>query len=205
MIDKLPYLQYLGINAIEIMPIAEFAGDYSWGYNPAHPYAVTRTYGGREAFRQLVQAAHDLGIAVIVDVVYNHFGPEDLSLWQFDGWQQNGKGGIYFYNDWRSTTPWADTRPDYGRQEVRQYIRDNALMWLEEFQVDGLRWDATAWIRNAYGHEGDTTTDVQEGWDLMRWINDEIDLRQRWTLSIAEDLRGNAAITRPDRGRWRRF
>ena len=196
-IEKLPYLQYLGVNAIEIMPIAEFAGDFSWGYNPAHPYAVTRTFGGREAFRQLVQAAHDAGIAVILDVVYNHFGPEDLSLWQFDGWQDNGKGGIYFYNDWRSTTPWADTRPDYGRQEVRQYIRDNALMWLEEYQVDGLRWDATAWIRNVHGHEGDAATDIPEGWNLMRWINDEIDLRQRWTLSIAEDLRSNPTITRP--------
>ena len=196
-IEKLPYLQYLGINAIELMPLAEFAGDYSWGYNPAHPFAVTRTYGGRESLRQLVQAAHDLGIAVIIDVVYNHFGPEDLSLWQFDGWQENDKGGIYFYNDWRSTTPWADTRPDYGRQEVRQFIRDNALMWLEEYQVDGLRWDATAWIRSVHGHEGDAADDIQEGWDLMRWINDEIDLRQRWTLSIAEDLRGNPALTQP--------
>ena len=70
---------------------------------------------------------------MIVDVVYNHFGPQDLDLWQFDGWQENDKGGIYFYNDWRSTTPWADTRPDYGREQVRQYIRDNALMWMEEF------------------------------------------------------------------------
>lgn len=196
-IDKLSYLQYLGVNAIEIMPIAEFAGDYSWGYNPAHPSAVTRTFGGHEAFRQLVTAAHELGIAVIVDVVFNHFGPENLSLWQFDGWQENGKGGIYFYNDWRSTTPWADTRPDYGRQEVRQYIRDNALMWLEEYQVDGLRWDATAWIRDVYGNEGDLATGITEGWNLMRWINDEIDLRQRWSMIIAEDLRGNGALTRP--------
>jgi 1,4-alpha-glucan branching enzyme len=195
-IEKLPYLQELGINAIELMPISEFAGDYSWGYNPAHPFAVTRTYGGSEAFRELVDAAHNHGLAVIVDVVYNHFGPEDLSLWQFDGWQENGKGGIYFYNDWRSTTPWADTRPDYGRTEVRQYIRDNALMWLEEFQVDGLRWDATAWIRNVYGHDSDPESDIGEGWGFMRWVNDEINLRQPWTISIAEDLRGNPWLTK---------
>ncbi len=195
-IAKLPYLQYLGINAIEIMPVAEFAGDYSWGYNPAHPFAITQTYGGKESFRQLVKAAHDAGIAVIVDVVYNHFGPDDLSLWQFDGWQEDGKGGIYFYNDWRSTTPWADTRPDYGRPEVRQYLRDNALMWMDEFQVDGLRWDATAWIRNVYGHEGDQESDILEGWDLMRWVNDEIDRRRPGAMIIAEDLRGNEAITR---------
>lgn len=194
-IAKLPYLQYLGINAIQIMPIAEFAGDYSWGYNPAHPFAITQTYGGKESFRQLVKAAHDAGIAVIVDVVYNHFGPDDLSLWQFDGWQEDGKGGIYFYNDWRSKTPWADTRPDYGRQEVRQYLRDNALMWMEEFQVDGLRWDATSYIRNAHGHEGDKESDISEGWDLMRWINDEINLRRPGALIIAEDMRGNEAIT----------
>ena len=89
------------------------------------------------------------GIAVIVDVVYNHFGPQDLSMWQFDGWQENDKGGIYFYNDWRSTTPWADTRPDYGRSEVRQFIRDNVFMWLDEFGIDGLRWDATNFTSSA--------------------------------------------------------
>src|SRR4030042_171317 len=81
-------------------------------------------------FNLFVKAAHEQGIAVIVDVVYNHFGPGDLDLWRFDGWSENEKGGIYFYNDCRSETPWGDTRPDYGRDEVRQYLRNNALMWL---------------------------------------------------------------------------
>ncbi len=85
---------------------------------------------------------------MILDVVYNHFGPSDLDLWQFDGWSENGKGGIYFYNDHRSSTPWGDTRPDYGRGEVRSYIRDNAMMWLEEYHVDGLRYDMTLYIRS---------------------------------------------------------
>ncbi len=196
-IEKLPYLRDLGINAIEIMPVAEFAGDYSWGYNPAHPFAVTQAYGGPAALRRLIDAAHEHGIAVILDVVYNHFGPQDLDLWQFDGWQQDGKGGIYFYNDWRSATPWADTRPDYGREEVRQYIHDNALMWFEEYQVDGLRWDATSYIRSVQGYDSDAGAEIPEGWGLMRWVNDEIDIRRPWSLIIAEDLQNNALMTKP--------
>ena len=101
-VEKLPYLKDLGINAIEIMPPMEFPGSHSWGYNPDHPFALEHDYGGALEFRQLVKAAHQAGIAVILDVVYNHFGPGDLDLWQFDGWSENGKGGIYFYNDWRS-------------------------------------------------------------------------------------------------------
>ncbi len=195
-IPKLPYLKELGINAIEIMPIKEFAGDYSWGYNPAHPFAVTRTYGGRTALKELVKAAHSHGIAVIIDVVYNHFGPQDLSMWRFDGWHENEKGGIYFYNDWRSSTPWADTRPDYGRGEVRQFIRDNALMWLEEFHADGLRWDATNYIRNAHGGDGDSGSDIGEGWAMMQWVNDEVNAKQPWKIIIAEDMQNNGWITK---------
>lgn len=128
---KLQHLKDLGINAIEIMPAAEFAGDFSWGYNPAHMFSIESAYGGPIAFKRFVKKAHSLGMAVILDVVYNHFGPSDLSLWQFDGWSDNHLGGIYFYNDWRSETPWGNSRPDYGRGEVRQFIRDNALMWLK--------------------------------------------------------------------------
>jgi len=95
-IEKFPYLKELGINAIEVMPIVEFAGDFSWGYNPAHPFAVESIYGGPDALKLFVKAAHEQGIAVIVDVVYNHFGPGDLDLWQFDGWSENGKGGSTF-------------------------------------------------------------------------------------------------------------
>lgn len=144
-IARFDYLNQLGINAIEIMPVAEFAGDWSWGYNPAHIFAIEQAYGGPRAFKEFVKAAHSSGFAVILDVVYNHFGPSDLDLWQFDGWTDGDKGGIYFYNDWRSTTPWGDTRPDYGRGEVRQFIYDNAMMWLDEYHVDGLRYDVTAY------------------------------------------------------------
>lgn len=200
-IERLPHLKELGINAIQIMPAFEFPGSFSWGYNPSNIFAPESDYGGPHAFKEFIKAAHSHGIAVILDVVYNHLGPSDLDLWQFDGWQENGKGGIYFYNDGRSWTPWGDTRPDYGRAEVREYLRDNALMWLEEYWVDGLRWDATAYIRNVFGNDNDPAHDIPEGRELMRQINREINARQPWKISIAEDLRNNESITKdPDAG-----
>ena len=108
---KFKHLQKLGVNALQIMPIVEFAGDLSWGYNPAHVFAIESAYGGPLAFKRFVKEAHRHGFAVILDVVYNHFGPSDLDLWRFDGWSENEKGGIYFYNDYRSSTPWGDTPP----------------------------------------------------------------------------------------------
>jgi len=196
-IARLDYLRDLGINAIELMPSMEFTFDFSWGYNPAWPFAIESSYGGPWALKELVKAAHERGIAVIFDVVYNHFGPQDLEfgLWRFDGWGENDKGGIYFYNDWRSATQWCDTRPDYGREEVRQYIRDNALMWLEEYQMDGLRWDATSYIHNVYGDRNNPGANLEDGWRLMQWVNSEIDQRQPWKLSIAEDMSNNQQIT----------
>jgi 1,4-alpha-glucan branching enzyme len=194
-VARLDYLRDLGINAIELMPTAEFASDWSWGYNPAYIFAVESAFGGPAEMKRLVREAHARGIAVILDVVYNHLGPSDLDLWQLDGWSLDGKGGIYFYQDWRSKTPWGDTRPDYGREEVRRYLRDNARMWLEEYRMDGLRWDATAYIRNADGG-GDPERDIPDGWALMQAVTHETDERQPWKLHVAEDLRGNEWITR---------
>ena len=194
-IEKLDYLQRLGVNVIEVMPVSEFAGDRSWGYNPAHLFAVETNYGGPQALKEFVKAAHKRGIGVVMDVVYNHFGPSDLDLWQFDGWQENGKGGIYFYNDWRAATPWGETRPDYGRKEVRQFIRDNAMMWLEDFHMDGLRMDSTVYIRSVRG-DNDPGSDLPEGWSLAQWINGEIREKYPTKISIAEDLRDNAWLTK---------
>jgi 1,4-alpha-glucan branching enzyme len=104
-IKALPYLRDLGVNAIQIMPSNEFAGDVSWGYNPADIFAIESAYGGPHAFKEYVNAVHAHGMIVILDVVYNHFGPSDLDLWQFDGWSEHGQGGIYFFNDWRAKTP----------------------------------------------------------------------------------------------------
>ena len=198
-VNKLDYLQDLGVNAIEVMAADEFPGDISWGYNPAFIFAIEESYGGPNGLRRLVDAAHARGIAVIFDVVYNHLGPADLDLWKFDGWSPTGRddeGGIYFYNDWRKKTPWGDTRPDYGRGEVRQYLRDNALRWLEERYCDGLRWDATGWIRNVWGSNNDPGSDIPDGWGMMRWINYEIRARQPWKITIAEDMQDNEWITR---------
>lgn len=191
-VRRFDHLKTLGINCIQIMPIAEFAGDRSWGYNPAHMFAVESAYGGPKAFKELVKQAHKNGIAVILDVVYNHFGPSDLDLWRFDGWSENDGGGIYFYNDGRRTTPWGDTRPDYGRPQVRQFIRDNALMWLEEFHVDGLRMDMTLYIRAV---DASASQVLPDGWSLMRWVNTEVRKKFPKALTIAEDLQNCDAIT----------
>ena len=193
-VQQLRYLKALGINCIELMPVAEFPGSQSWGYNPSLPFAIERDYGGPGGLAHLVNMAHANGIAVIMDVVFNHFGPSDLALWQYDGWSENDGGGIYFYNDWMATTPWGSTRPDYGRPEVRQYIRDNALMWLEQYHCDGLRWDATAFIREADGGLG-IENPLEDGIQMMKDINQEIHARYPEKLLIAEDLMGKEFIT----------
>jgi 1,4-alpha-glucan branching enzyme len=196
LISKLDYLRELGVNAIEIMAAGEFAFDHSWGYNQSYMFAIEHLYGGPNGFRTLVAEAHRRGIAVIFDVVYNHIGPSDCDLWQFDGWNEGGNGGIYFYNDGRRHTDWGDNRPDYGRGEVRQYLRDNAMRWLEQRACDGLRWDATGWIRNVDGRNDDPAGDIPDGWSLMQWINGEIHRRQPWKVSIAEDMQQNEWLTR---------
>ncbi len=194
---RLPYLRDLGISAVQIMPPFEFAGDISWGYNPAHLFAIESGYGGPDAFKRFIKAAHEHGIAVIVDVVFNHLGPSDLDLWQFDGWSEHGGGGIYFYNDDRAETPWGKTRPDYGRGEVRTFLRDSALTWLEEFRCDGLRFDSTLFIRLVNGIPSDLSAVLRDGWSFLAWLNDEIRVRQPWKLTIAEDLWGDPRLVTP--------
>jgi len=190
---RLGHLKKLGINAIQIMPIVEFSGDRSWGYNPAHIFSIELSYGGSKAFKQFVMHAHQQGIAVILDVVYNHLGPGDLDLWQFDGWSENGRGGIYFYNDERAITPWGETRPDYGRGEVRQFLLDNILMWLEEYHVDGIRFDCTQFIRTVDGSESEPLPD---GWSLLQWINSQVTDKFPGRITIAEDFQNNRWLTR---------
>jgi 1,4-alpha-glucan branching enzyme len=193
---RLGHLRDLAINAVELMPLGEFAGDSSWGYNPGLPFAVESAYGGPDALKAFVQAAHDHGIAVLLDVVYNHFGPSDNDLWAFDGALRGAPGGIYFYGPPRDHTPFGDTRPDYGRVEVRQYLRDNAADWLEHYRLDGLRFDATGYVRNIDGND-DPSGDVPDGWRLLREINDHVDGAQPWKITIAEDMQGNDWLTRP--------
>jgi 1,4-alpha-glucan branching enzyme len=195
-IKRLPYLEETGINAIEIMPVLEFPQDNSWGYNPSHPFAVESALGGPQGLQRLVKAAHARGIAVIMDVVYNHFGPSDLDLWRFDGWTDwNHDGGIYFYDNSRRETQWGP-RPDYGRPEVRQYIRDNALYWLNKYRVDGLRFDAVSYIRNVGGNNHDPGGDLPDGWSLLQRINGEIRSAQPRKIIVAEDLKNNEWMTK---------
>lgn len=194
---RLPYLQDLGVSAVQVMPPFEFAGDVSWGYNPAHLFAIESGYGGPDAFKRFIRAAHDHGIAVIVDVVFNHLGPSDLDLWRFDGWTSADGGGIYFYEDERAITPWGATRPDYGRGEVRTFLRDSAMTWLEEFRCDGLRFDSTLYVRTIDGNPGGERSAIEDGWSFLAWINDEIRKRQPWKLTIAEDLQDDPALVKP--------
>jgi 1,4-alpha-glucan branching enzyme len=196
---KLDYLKALGVNAIEIMPIGQFLDKGSEGYNPAYIFAIEDEFGGPDGFRDFVNAAHARGIAVIVDVVYSHLGVSAGDMWQFDGWSQGFSptdGGVYFYNDWRAQTNWGDTRFDYGRGEVRQYLRDNAMRWLQRRFADGLRFDAVGSMRNVYDQNNDPANDIPEGWSLLQWINADAASSQPWKITIAEDLNDNEWITK---------
>jgi 1,4-alpha-glucan branching enzyme len=193
-VRRFDHLKKLGVNCLQLMPVAEFAGDRSWGYNPANIFAVESAYGGPKKFKEFIRSAHQNGFAVILDVVYNHFGPSDLDMWRFDGWSENDGGGIFFYQDWRKETPWGATRPDYGRPEVRQFIRDNALMWIEDYHIDALRMDMTLYIRSVHA---DGEPNLPEGWTLLQWINGELREKHPNTLTIAEDLQHNDWMTKP--------
>lgn len=194
-IEKIPYLLELGINVVELMPIASMAHSYGWGYAPNHLYSVENAYGGRHGLLTFVRECHKQGIAVVLDVVYNHFSSE-TDLWQFDGWSENGRGGIYFYNDSRGDTPWGG-RPDYGRPEVRQFILDNVSMWLTEYHLDGLRVDSTIYMRNTEGHDNDPTYDIPDAWYLLQDIVELAHKIKPGAIMIAEDCANSAYLTKP--------
>ena len=180
-IARLDHLRDLGFTAVAPLPVNEFPGDRSWGYNPCDPFAIETSYGGPEAFKRFVRAAHARGLAVIVDVVHNHYGPTDLDLWQFDGWSEYGQGGAYFYNDGRAETPWGHTRPDYGRPEVRAFIRDQIFMFADEYRVDGFRWDSVFHIiKTAHDQNPD-------GIQMLHDVNRELAAARPGLLRIAED------------------
>jgi maltooligosyltrehalose trehalohydrolase len=136
---KLDYLADLGVNALKILPIATFPGERNWGYDGVFPFAVQPSYGGPEEFARLVKACHEKGIAVILDVVYNHLGPEGNYLGAF---------GPFFTSKY--TTPWgkAINMDDGWCDGVRQFFIENTLMWLRDFHVDGLRLDAVHAIKD---------------------------------------------------------
>ena len=132
-IERLEHLTSLGINTIELMPLAEYPGRRGWGYDGVDLFAPHSAYGGPEGLRRLVDACHGRGIAVIVDVVYNHLGPEGDYLAEF---------GPYFTD--RYATPWG-TAFNYDGEDsdvVRSFVLENAEMWLRDYGCDGLRLDA---------------------------------------------------------------
>lgn len=192
-IEKLDYLLELGINMIEIMPVTSMSYSNGWGYNVADVFAIENAYGGRHGLMEFVKACHTKGIGVIVDVVYNHFLSD--TLWRFDGWYENDRGGIYFYNDTRGDTPWG-SRPDYGRPEVRQFLLDSVVMWLNEFRVDGLRLDSTAYMRNTSGRNNDPAHDIGDAWSLLQEITNVAHKVRPGAIIIAEDTSDNEYITK---------
>jgi maltooligosyltrehalose trehalohydrolase len=130
---RLPELASLGVTAVELMPVAQFAGGRNWGYDAVYPYAVQNSYGGPAALQRLIDAAHGIGLAVFLDVIYNHFGPEGCYLAKF---------GPYFTDRYR--TPWGMAINYDGPESdaVRQFVIDNACAWVWDFHADGLRLDA---------------------------------------------------------------
>jgi len=141
-LPRLDQLKDLGITAIELMPVAQFPGNRNWGYDGVYPFAVQNSYGGPEGLKQLVDACHRRGMAVVMDVVYNHLGPEGNYLADF---------GPYFTDTYR--TPWGQAINFDGQQSdaVVRFFKESALYWLAEFHIDALRLDAIHGIvdRNA--------------------------------------------------------
>ena len=186
--DAIPFLDHvrdLGCTAVEPLPVNEFPGGRSWGYNLCDPFAIETDYGGPDAFKRFVRAAHERGLAVVADVVHNHYGPTDLDLWQFDGACWNGYyGGIYFYNDGRAETPWGATRPDYGRPEVRRYVRDQAFMYADEYRVDGFRWDS---VYHIVSFSEQNSAPNPEGIQMLHDVNAELAQTHPRLVRIAED------------------
>jgi maltooligosyltrehalose trehalohydrolase len=132
-VPRLDALKNIGINAIEIMPVSQFPGERNWGYDGVYPFAVQGSYGGPDGLKRLVNACHHRDMAVILDVVYNHLGPEGNYLWDF---------GPYFTD--RYTSPWGAAMNFDGpySDEVRRFFIENALAWFTDYHLDGLRLDA---------------------------------------------------------------
>ncbi len=183
-IEKLNWLKDLGVTHIELLPVAAFPGKRGWGYDGADLFAPYEPYGGPEGLKRLVDAAHGKGLAMLLDVVYNHFGP--------DG-NYTGKFGPYLTS--LHTTPWGDAVnfEDAGSHEVRRFFIDNALMWLRDYHFDGLRLDAvTAYMDR-------TATNFME--QLGREVRELEAQTGRPLVLIAEsDLNDPQLVSAPEAG-----
>jgi 1,4-alpha-glucan branching enzyme len=190
---KLPALSELGITAIELMPVNGHGGTNGWGYNPQSYFSPHPPFGSADSLRRLVDAAHQRGIAVILDVVYNHYdGWSQAPLRCFDGACDGNWSGIYFFSAalYRST-PWGP-RFDFSKPEVADFIVDNIAAWQAEYRIDGFRWDSVSNIRAVDGQGS-----VPGGSELLARANRVAQQQDSGTLLIAEDLKGSAAVTAP--------
>jgi maltooligosyltrehalose trehalohydrolase len=183
-IPQLDALKDLGVTALELMPVAQFPGSRNWGYDGAFPYAVQNSYGGPRGLKKLVNACHKKGLAVVLDVVYNHLGPEGNYLWDY---------GPYFTD--RFHTPWGDAVNFDGphSEEVRRFFRENALYWVSEFHIDALRLDSVDRIvdQSAQPFLG----------ELARAVHGEAErLGRRVYLMAESDLNDSRFIRPPDLG-----
>lgn len=185
-IEKLGYLRELGVTAVELMPVAAFPGDRNWGYDGVYAYAPHSAYGGAAGLKALVDACHRQGLAVIMDVVYNHLGPEGNYLSEF---------GPYFTN--RYLTPWGDALNFDGAYSdgVRRYFIDNALHWLVEYHIDALRLDAVHGIFDFSARHV-----LQEMADKFHAA--AISLGRRAHLIAESDLNDVRVINRAAAGGW---
>lgn len=185
-IDRLEDLVEVGINAIEIMPVAQFPGNRNWGYDGAFLFAVQNSYGGPEGLKKLVDACHQKGLAVILDVVYNHLGPEGNYFSQF---------GPYFNSKYH--TPWGDAInfDDAWSDGVREYFSDNIIYWFENFHIDAVRCDAIhAMFDNGPVHF----------WQLTHQKIKTLEqkLNRSFHLIAESDLNDPKVVKHPDQGGW---
>ena len=153
-VQRLDHLVELGVDAIELMPVATFPGTRGWGYDGVAPYAPHAAYGGPGGMRRLVDACHARGLGVVLDVVYNHFGPSGNHLEEF---------GPYFTDEHTTTWGKAVNFEGEGSTDVRRFMVDNAKMWIRDYHVDGLRLDAVHAItdRSAVHVLEELTTEVR--------------------------------------------
>ncbi|WP_339482950.1 malto-oligosyltrehalose trehalohydrolase [Pseudomonas sp. RL_5y_Pfl2_73] len=179
--QHLARLAGLGVTAIELMPLAQFPGDRNWGYDGVLPYAPQASYGTPEQLKHLIDSAHGHGLSVILDVVYNHFGPDGNYLHRY------AKG---FFRE-EKHTPWG-AAIDFRRREVRDFFIDNALMWLLEYRFDGLRLDAVHAIEDP-GFLKELAARVREQVDPIRhvWLTVENEHNQAHLLEHGYDAQWN--------------
>jgi len=178
--NRIGHLVELGVNAVELTPINEFPWDYSAGYNPITQFAPESKYGTPAELKAMIDEFHSHGIAVLLDIVWNHHSATDNILWNFDG-------GQVYYDTPEVSTPWGP-QLDFDRGEVRSYLLDSMHMWLDEYRIDGFRMDATSFM-NIGPQEA-------AGWSLMQAYNQQMDNRYAGRVSIAEQLPNDPWITR---------